>query len=100
MPPCHDLSGQPHDLTVEVSLCGKQISLFHAKDVSEKFALFVYDRAPLCLNVGQHIARHVASEQLQLSGEFVLSPTSLITKLGDVSSNYIFVVAHMHLKTS
>jgi hypothetical protein len=83
-----------------VSLCGKQISLFHAKDVSEKFDLFVYDRAPLCLNVGQHIARHVASEQLQLSGEFVLSPTSLITKLGDVSSNYIFVVTHMHLKTS
>ncbi|HWY75133.1 MAG TPA: hypothetical protein VN281_05925, partial [Verrucomicrobiae bacterium] len=92
MPPCHDLSGKPHDLTVEVSLREKQISLLHAKDVGEKFDLFVYDRAPLCLNVGQHIARHVASEQLQLSGEFVLSPTSLITKLGDVSSNYIFVV--------
>jgi len=75
----------------------EQVPLLDPKDMSKEFDLLVPDRASLSFDVGQDVACHVTPEQLQLSGKFLLSPLSLITKLGDVAANYIFVAMHMRL---
>ena len=65
-----------------MSLGWKQVPLLYAKDVGEVLNLLVGRRTPLSLDVGEHIARHVAPQKLQPSDELILCPIPLITEFG------------------
>jgi hypothetical protein len=68
--------------------------------VGEKLNLFVGHRAALCLDAGEDIAGHIASQKLQLSDEIILRQIPLITEFGHVRANDIPVAVHAHLQAS